>query len=200
MSQILDQCLSISLTSALIKCHKKTLCWVHLHMITILGRLPAKGESTRWPNPKFNPSFLLDNCRPELVSHPTHLVALVPKPSQHHQGLEILLPTDLSELELVSAWLAAWAVVVVLQTTDFKRKARGQTKLGLKTQEERSRRARCAHAHVSPGAPSGGNCHRRRWRRRRRRWRRLPGRRTCKREWQAKPPVFFLHRLAGPSC
>ena len=134
------------------KCHKKTLCWVHLHMITILGRLPAKGESTRWPNPKFNPSSLLDNCRPELVSQPTHLVALVPKPSEHHQGLKILLPTDLSELELVSAWLAAWAVVVVLQTTDFKRKARGQTKLGLKTQEERSRRALCAHAHVSPGA------------------------------------------------
>ena len=64
---------------------------------------------------------------------------------------------------------------MVLQTTDFKRKARGQTKLGLKTQEERSRRARCAHAHVSPGAPSGGNCHRRRRRGRRRRRRREQG-------------------------
>ena len=72
---------------------------------------------------------------------------------------------------------------MVLQTTDFKRKARGQTKLGLKTQEERSRRALCAHAHVSPGAPSGGNCHRRR---RRRRWRRSRRRRSRRRRRRSK--------------
>ena len=167
------------------------------------------------PSFNFNPSSVLPSCRQKKLVTARALTFIFSSLGL----LGITLASKSSRREIF--WARAVCRLAgglggcgVLQTTDFKRKARPNQTPFEDTGGEGSRRATCAHAqHGPPVPPPGGNCQKRRRRRRRARgstWE--PGQppppppgqpagwRTCNWEWQQKPPVFFLLRgPAGPS-
>ena len=158
------------------------------HLSNILQGSPAKGESTLCPALTLTlPLFFPAAAKRSLLRLEHSPLSSAPRAFWASPWLQNLPGEKSFGPELCAAWLAAWAVVVCFKQRILKGK-HGQTKPRLKTQERRGEQTRgfCACARLARPAT------RQQLPEEEEEVKALPGRRTCFREWQQKPPVFFL--------